>query len=237
MKKEIKYFLHTFFYFNSIEKKGLLSLFILVLSSYVFSYALEYWLMKKNPIELRWEKIQWISDSTDQVNHKHLNVYKNKFDSFQKYKNVSLANQDSSKRKSTYLIKYPLDLNTADSSDLVALPRIGPFLAGKIVEYRRKLGAFYSVEQLTEIWSFKEDYLYDLTGKIWVDPKNFKPIYINRIGVEELKMHPYFKYTLSKAIINYRNQHGYFKKMDELKEIKIINDSILLLIKPYISLE
>ncbi|MCG9881313.1 MAG: helix-hairpin-helix domain-containing protein [Bacteroidia bacterium] len=232
MKKEIKYFFHTFFYFNSNEKKGLLSLLILVLFSHAISYGVGYFLLRETPVKLSAEKIAWIADTSQEKYENKSAFYPQKNQSSKL--NYFYQKQDSVKKIVKVNIKYPLDINTADSIQLIALPKIGPYLAGKIVEYRKKLGSYHSLDQLTEIWSFKEDFLYDLSGKIWVNPSSFKPIYINSVGFDELKTHPYFKFTLSKAIINYRTQHGNYKKIEDLKELKIVNDSILRLIKPYL---
>jgi competence protein ComEA len=45
----------------------------------------------------------------------------------------------------------PVNLNTADSSALETLPRIGPETARKIIEYRESSGPFTAVEQLLEV--------------------------------------------------------------------------------------
>lgn len=127
----------------------------------------------------------------------------------------------------------PLELNSADSIQLVKLYRIGPKLASKIIDYRNKLGGFLNLNQLTEIWGFNEDILYDLQGKIYVDANKAKRINLNTITEEELKMHPYFKFKVARVIVNYRNQHGKFRKFSDLLQIKIINDSILNNIKIY----
>lgn len=44
-----------------------------------------------------------------------------------------------------------LDLNRATRVDLIALPGIGPVLAGRIVEYRSRLGPFRTVKALIEV--------------------------------------------------------------------------------------
>ncbi|MFI6516330.1 helix-hairpin-helix domain-containing protein [Spirillospora sp. NPDC050679] len=45
----------------------------------------------------------------------------------------------------------PVDLNTATTEELDALPGVGPVLAQRIVEYRTQHGGFRSVEQLQEV--------------------------------------------------------------------------------------
>ncbi len=126
-----------------------------------------------------------------------------------------------------------LEINTADSFSLVKLYRIGPKLAAKIIAYREKLGGFLNLHQLTEIYGFDEDILYDLQNKIAVDASKAKRINLNTITEEELKNHPYFKYKLARVITNYRNQHGKYNSYNDLLKIKIINDSILDRIKIY----
>jgi DNA uptake protein ComE-like DNA-binding protein len=127
----------------------------------------------------------------------------------------------------------PLELNAADSASLVKLYRIGPKLASKIIVYRKQLGGFLNLNQLTEIWGFDEDILYDLQGKIYVDANKAKRINLNTVTENELKTHPYFKYKLARILVNYRNQHGKYTNFNDLLKIKVINDSILNLIKIY----
>ena len=126
-----------------------------------------------------------------------------------------------------------LEINSADSISLVKLYRIGPILASKIITYREKLGGFFNLNQLTEIYGFDEDILYDLKDKIILDASKAKRINLNTITEEELKNHPYFKYKLARVITNYRNQHGKYSSYSDLLKIKIINDSILDKIKIY----
>lgn len=49
-----------------------------------------------------------------------------------------------------------LNLNTADSASLVALPGIGAKLAHKILEYRKEIGSYTSVEQLKDVYHFPD---------------------------------------------------------------------------------
>ena len=45
----------------------------------------------------------------------------------------------------------PVNINTADASELVQLPGIGEVLARRIIDYRRIHGAFTAPEQLTNV--------------------------------------------------------------------------------------
>lgn len=131
-------------------------------------------------------------------------------------------------------LNYPIELNAADSQTLVALYRIGPALAHRIIEYRNQLGGYLTLEQLKEIWGFDEDILYDLKDKIYVEAKLARLLNLNSVGVDELRSHPYFKYKLSNAIINYRTQHGNYQSLQDLRKIVIVNDSIFNRITMYL---
>ncbi len=148
------------------------------------------------------------------------------------YQNSSLKFDSLNKNKSKKVFEV-LEINEADSESLVKLYRIGPSLASKIINYRSKLGGFLYLNQLTEIWGFDEDILYDLHGKIKVDASKAERLNLNNVYLGTLKQHPYYKFKLSQAIINYRLQHGNFKSMSDLKNIRIVNDSIFKLISMY----
>ena len=68
-------------------------------------------------------------------------------------------------------IDIPLiDLNRADSAQLLALPGIGPYFAGKIVRYRQKIKGYTSVEQLLEIYRFDQEKLDGIRDLVTVSP-------------------------------------------------------------------
>ena len=49
------------------------------------------------------------------------------------------------------LRKKKVNLNTSDEKELETLPRVGPALAKRILDYRKEKGAFTSIEQLKEV--------------------------------------------------------------------------------------
>jgi len=62
-----------------------------------------------------------------------------------------------------------LNLNTASQAELEELPRIGPVLAQRIVEYRTENGPFTSLEQLVEIEGISPSILEQLRPLLTVD--------------------------------------------------------------------
>lgn len=60
------------------------------------------------------------------------------------------------------------NINTASAQDLQRLPRIGPALAGRIVEYRRAHGPFRHPDQITEVRGIGEKTLERLRPWIYI---------------------------------------------------------------------
>lgn len=50
-----------------------------------------------------------------------------------------------------FLISGPIDLNTATEEELEAIPRIGPFLARKIIDFRTEHGEISTLDTLLEV--------------------------------------------------------------------------------------
>jgi competence protein ComEA len=61
-----------------------------------------------------------------------------------------------------------LNLNTASTRELEALPGIGPALAKKIVEFREKKGGFKRIEELLAVPGISEKRWRVLKGLVYV---------------------------------------------------------------------
>ncbi|MEO5675796.1 MAG: helix-hairpin-helix domain-containing protein [Chitinophagales bacterium] len=128
-----------------------------------------------------------------------------------------------------------VDLNKADSAQLVALPGIGSILSSRIIKFRTRLGGFYSTEQLSEVYGLTPETLDALKDKISVNPAEVTMIKINTAELEELKQHPYFR-SDALVIIRYREQHGDFVSVEDLKNIDAITEEEYLRMKWYVEL-
>ena len=129
------------------------------------------------------------------------------------------------------------NLNEADSADLVKVSGIGPFYAKSIVKYRDELGGFVNKRQLLELYGMDEERYLKLASVLLLDnPEPYRMINVNTISIEELKNHPYFDWNLSRYLVNYRENHGKFKSVQDLKELRLIDTDLYRKIAPYITL-
>lgn len=132
-----------------------------------------------------------------------------------------------------------VEVNTADSLSLVALPGIGPSFAKGILAYRDRLGGYVSMDQLAEVYVLKDkpDALARMHELLELDTLVVQRIPINSCTVEELAEHPYARWKLAKPLIAYRAQHGPFKTVADIRGCVLIDDEAFRKLAPYLSVE
>jgi competence ComEA-like helix-hairpin-helix protein len=127
-----------------------------------------------------------------------------------------------------------IDINSADTTTLIALPGIGSKLASRIISFRDKLGGFYSIDQIIEIYGLPDSTFQKIKPYLKLEKIELKKININTATKDEMKSHPYMKWSLANAIVEYRNQHGNFSSLEDLKKISLITDELFDKLKPYL---
>ena len=130
-----------------------------------------------------------------------------------------------------------VNINDADTSAFIALPGIGNKLAARIIAFRDKLGGFYKVDQVAETYGLPDSTFQKIKDKLIISNSPVKKININKATVEELKIHPYIRYNIANAILQYRAQHGEFTAIDDLKKIMVITEEMYNKMAPYISIK
>lgn len=131
-----------------------------------------------------------------------------------------------------------IDINTADSAAFESLPGIGAKLAMRIIHFREKLGGFYSVEQVGETFGLADSVFQKI--KAYLQLRNagvVAKININKATLDDLKIHPYIRYNLANAIINFRQQHGPFSTLEDLKKIAAIRVEQYEKVKAYLNVD
>lgn len=155
---------------------------------------------------------------------------------------IQITNRESD-HKETDRVEFErtpavIDVNLADSIDLLDLKGIGPVYASRIVRYRKLLGGFVSLEQLREVYGISDSLFNELKPNVTLTLDDFRKININSIELDELKKHPYFRnYNLCRGILEYRKQHGGFSSVEDLEKIHLVTPELMDKISPYLSFE
>lgn len=129
-----------------------------------------------------------------------------------------------------------IDINKADTSAFISLPGIGSILANRIIAFRTKLGGFYSVDQIGETYGLPDSTYRKIKTHLQVVENSWQMFNLNTATKEELRTHPYIRWNLANAIVEYRNQHGNFNTIEDLKKIALIDETTFKKITPYLSL-
>ena len=128
----------------------------------------------------------------------------------------------------------PIDINIADTTAFIALPGIGSKLASRIVNFRDKLGGFYSIAQVRETFGLPDSTFQKIKQYLKLENVSIKKININIATIDELKAHPYIRWSIANPIIAYRNDHGPFSKIEDIKKVMAVTDEIYNKIAPYL---
>lgn len=130
-----------------------------------------------------------------------------------------------------------VDINVADTTAFIALPGIGSKLAQRIINFRDKLGGFNSVDQVGETFGLPDSTFQKIKSRLTSANIPVKKININTALIDEMKTHPYIRYAVANAILQYRTQHGKFSSVTDLKKIMIVTDDIYKKVEPYVTIE
>ena len=129
-----------------------------------------------------------------------------------------------------------IDINIADTSAYISLPGIGSKLAGRIINFRDKLGGFVSVDQVGETYGLPDSTFQKIKPRLQFTAISVRKVNINTADINELKSHPYIRWNIGNAIINYKQQHGNFTSVADLLKINIITEEMYNKMMPYLTL-
>ena len=139
--------------------------------------------------------------------------------------------------KKTIVEKILVDLNRGDSIGLQSLPGIGTYFSKQIINYRKKLGGFYSVDQLNDIRGLRMSRVDSIRKYLSLDVVDLHLININKATVDELNDHPYISYKEASDIIRLRKRKGPILDLETLNKKKVFSKSTFARVKPYLILE
>lgn len=126
-----------------------------------------------------------------------------------------------------------VDLNTADTTELMKIPDIGPVRAKRIVEYRRALGGYHSIAQVYEIHGLPEH----LSDWVHISNPSIETLCINKASLAQLKNHPYLTFYQAQAIIELRKREGNIRSIRQLLFLEEFTETDITRLTPYLSFE
>lgn len=151
---------------------------------------------------------------------------------------ASSKSKDEVQAAKNYAARYSIiDVNIADTTAFISLPGIGSKLAARIVTFREKLGGFYSLEQIGETYGLPDSTFQKMKQYLKLDNPSVKKININTASIDEMKSHPYIKYSIANPIVAYRNEHGAFSKVEDIKKVMAVTEEIYKKVAPYLSID
>jgi DNA uptake protein ComE-like DNA-binding protein len=131
----------------------------------------------------------------------------------------------------------PVDLNNCDSSQLIALPGIGPVLSVRIIRYRDLLGGYASVDQLKDVYGLPAETFDIIKERVFADSSVVTRIRINSAGYKELSRLPFFGKFEVTAILKYRDIAGRINSINDLIDNKLITLQKAKKARPYLNFE
>ncbi|MBJ6110537.1 helix-hairpin-helix domain-containing protein [Hymenobacter sp. BT523] len=134
----------------------------------------------------------------------------------------------------------PFDLNQADTTQLMQIRGIGAGRAKWVVKYRNQLGGYLREDQLDEVFVLRDapDLRDSLKKYTYVAP-GFAPktVNVNTATFDELYLQPYIGKPRARVIVAYRQQHGPFKSVEDLKQLPTLKPADWEKMRPYVRCE
>jgi hypothetical protein len=127
-----------------------------------------------------------------------------------------------------------IDLNEADTAQLIRIKGIGPVFSSRIIKYRNLLGGYVMTEQLSEVYGLSAETLLNLRECVFVDSL-FIPekIRINFSEWIDLVKHPYINSEFANRILRKRSMEGPYMDERDFADRLEIPDSIQIKLLPY----
>lgn len=127
-----------------------------------------------------------------------------------------------------------LNLNKADSAELITLPGIGSVLAGRIVKFRNLIGHFRSLDQLKSVYGMSDENYGRMLPYLYVSPSDTSPLQdLNTVNARRLTLYPGISKAFANNLIKYRRKQGRFDSWDEVRKIEGMEPEILETLKAY----
>jgi competence ComEA-like helix-hairpin-helix protein len=210
--------------FSRYERNGIILLCILIIISIVSKkYVVSYYSKKSTPLtSIDKNKLAQLQHQISEAKITYSNNNKTKeYNTKDDSKNYTASNATYTKKD---YYNFTIEVNSATAEDFEKLYGIGKVYAARIVTFRDKLGGFYSVDQLKDVWGIEDSTYQKFKKNLTIKPAKIQKLNINTATFEELTANPYFFSTVAKQIIGYRSKVKPFATVDDIKNLYYVRD-------------
>lgn len=173
----------------------------------------------------------------DFINLPETAIQQKKKTEFKKEKSFYPPNKDyPSSTPKIRPLNLTFDLSTVDSLDLQLLPGIGKVFASRIIKYRDRLGGFYDVKQLYEVYGIPKETVEVLIKNTASISDEVLQLDLNKATFKELLKHPYLEYEDVQNIFNFKFKYGGFNQVEDLQKHQVVSDSVFVKVAPYLKI-
>ena len=184
--------------------------------------------------------------------HKMYTISDEKFAQLRPFIRIEIvANDLTTERHSKLVTKEPehskpiskrstiIELNSADTLELMELKGIGPVFSKNILKYRNLLGGYYSIDQLKEVYGLRDhpEVVDQISVYLMIDTTLIRKVNLNTSEVKDLASHIYIDWNVAKAIVAYRNAHGPYKNVAGMSKCHLVDDALMTKIAPYLKVD
>lgn len=126
-----------------------------------------------------------------------------------------------------------VDINAVTAAELLAIPGIGKAISFRVINYRKSLGGYVSLEQLKEVYALSEGSFQKIVDRCTIDTTNVQRFDINTVDFASLIRHPYLNKEQVVALLEYRDSVGHINEVERLMEVPNVSAKTLQRILPY----
>jgi competence ComEA-like helix-hairpin-helix protein len=212
--------------FSRYERNGIIFLVILILFSILFKNYIVHLLVKEKQLSVNdKQKIALLQQQINEAKNSYI-TYNNSSYKETSYKRINPENYTNSisyqKKKDYY--DFTIEVNSATQQDFEKLYGIGKVYAERIITFRDKLGGFYSINQLKDVFGIEDSTFQKFKKNLTIKPVKPKKININTATYDELITNPYFFSTVAKQIVGYRNKIKQYSSIEDVKNLYFVKD-------------
>jgi competence protein ComEA len=131
-----------------------------------------------------------------------------------------------------------IDVNQASLENFLELRGIGTTFAARILQRRETLGGFVRIDQIQEVFGISDSMYRRILPQLKLDAnlQKIQKILINRVSESQIR-HPYLTRKQAALLIRYRLNHGSYTTLNDLHSSRILPDTVLERVAPYLSFE